>query len=877
MAINPYTGVNTNTLRLFSNGESFLDNEGEPLVGQAVFYDNDHLHIPCVIYDKDGNKINNPVLTTNSGRLSYDVYLKNDKAYTVFFYKFQTGSVSPVFQFSVVLPKNIFVFDYGENPQSVEDYFDNVDKMADHIQDFHVGKIYGLKGYYTPGDKDLVYYKCEEYTGENDRGSTFTVFSADEECYTLRLIQSSVKYFDVRHFGIMPYNNSYVNISQLQNCDTYCYNNGYTLSFFPSKINGVYNNGYYFQNANLNLISNIWGTADTYLYFTNSNASLKFEDTRLNVRTSGVCNINITGTTLYQSNIHAGSESGVTLNPTINYVIDQYTTATIVAKNVNLIIITDSTNNVYNIDNCNIFSEAKINLANNNTIKHSHIRQSHFLNLTQSNIKNQTLSGNILNKDEWTQTYYWLAFAIVGKQQEIDLDGSVTIGGYTLDIDVDTVIKNGTLSNGTITFAQGLFTMENVTCSSSALIKTYTTVKTTSNNYNAILTGCTFEQGNKSQFICKTLKATNCDFLSAGVGDITGLNIDCEYIKAVNCKFYCDVFACSYIADNPYYISYFSNNNFHSNLYIRPGTATSSEYISSDWGLSYQMWNYGCTIMNNNFYEAADSAGHIRIYQITWDNQTVPNQTGYISNLLHITNNNIISNISQLPTDNNRAWNWIQWPERPTPNNPATGVLFKWTGAYTYNNNKGDFAFKYKLYQNCKTQRYSSLNESQYNVNDLICFRAADFITPSFAFLWKSPIYPFIFCFEEEKSRRRISYKMSFISWYSDTTNVYNNVYTNSHINSYSNSDSDITTYAWTKKHEEIAPTNINLKGVGDLAVSNYTEPYILYEGELTNTKLNNSLRIYTYDVEDGYPSTWAYQPDEECYHDVIINCEVFD
>jgi hypothetical protein len=865
MAINP------NLLRLFSNGESFLDNDGKPLVGNVSFYDRDNPGRTCLIYDKDGTTIQNPMPTTSTGRLEKDVYLENNKAYLIEFAKYIPELSAYLFQYSVELPKNIFVFQYDDElSSSVVTYFDNVDQMTNEIGPFVDGKIYGLKGYYTAGDKDIVYYRCEAYTGENDGGSTFTVNSAeDEQQHTLRIIPPAEKYFDVRHFGIFPSNSEYINLSQLSNCDNYCYTNGYIMSFVPSGSYAIY----FIQNANLNLLSTIFGTSETVIDFTNSTSTLKLDDCLIKINASAGCSITLNGTTIHQSNIGTDAESYITPVPTINYIVDQYSASTISAKDVNFIILANTTDNVYNIENCKIYSNAKINLAKQNTIKYCYIRQSFFYNLTEANIKQQTLLGNTTNKSDWSVSYYWIAFLIVGKQQEIDLQGSVGLGGYTLDIDVDTVIKNGSLSNGTITFSQGLFTMENVTCSSSATIKTYTTVKTTSNNYNAIITGCTFETGNKSQFICRTLKATNCDFMSAGTGTPYGFNIDCEYVNAVNCNFYCDVFTCSYIASTKY-TSYFSNNNFHSNLYIRPGTATSSAYISADWGTSYNMWNYGCTIMNNNFYEAADNAGHIRIFQITWDNQTVGNQAGYITELLQINDNIIISNIKQTPLDTERKWNWIQWPERPDPNNPATGVLYQFTGAYSYKNNKGDFSFKYKIFKYCKTRRYEEYLESDYKVNELICAKNVRSDKAN-AWLWKSPLYPFIFSFGENKSKRIIKYKVTMDSWYCDISNLDNATWAYGHEHVLYNSDFE--RYIWNTY--DSTPNQIHyIKGVGDINYK-YAPPFMIYEGELVNNVIGaehkgEGISIVTYNREDGFPDTWSHQPDANCYHNVILTVE---
>ena len=224
---------------------------------------------------------------------------------------------------------------------------------------------------------------------------------------------------------------------------------------------------------------------------------------------------------------------------------------------------------------------------------------------------------------------------IVGKQQEIDLNGNVSLGGYTLDININTVIKNGTLSNGNITYPQGQFTMENVICNSNAIIRPYTELYNMNNGYNVFLNNCEFLS--PSQFKCRTLKANNCIFGS-------GCYIDCMNVNVVNNTFKCDVHTASYVS-NTNLIAFFSNNIFeYSNLYIRPGTESSNYYISEDWSDSRTMWNYGCTIINNTFKEGGNGqTGHIIIYPQVWyrtgrnyEDTIIPDQTGYICKELNI-------------------------------------------------------------------------------------------------------------------------------------------------------------------------------------------------------------------------------------------------
>lgn len=888
--------INPNLLRLFSNGESFLDNSGKPLVGEIEIYNKDQMRIPCTIYDVNGNSIRNPQPTTDIGRPVQNIYLENKKSYIINFYKYIGESrFDREFQYSVELPKNIFVVDNVEG--FAVWYFDKISQMTSEGQHYEVGKIYGLKGYYEAGDKDIVYYKCENYVGGDDGGSNITVYDiGDEIRYTMRLIPPSEKYFDVRHFGIFPYPNETVNLSQLQRCDTYCHENGYIMSFVPNDDSAIY----FIENANTTLQSEIYGTSKTVLSFSNSTVNLTLEDSFVNISNNN-STINVYGSTLHQSN-NADNNQNTKLNPSINYIVDKYTPNKIVAKDVNLIITTDSTENVYDIDNCSIYAENKINLGKANTIKNCYIKQSYFTNFSQNNIKQQTLSGNRTNKSDWFLSYYWIAFLIVGKQQEIDLNGDVGLGGYTLDINVNTVIKNGTLSNGNITYPQGQFTMENVTCNSNAIIRPYTELYNLNNDYNVFLNNCEFIS--PSQFKCRTLKANNCIFGS-------GCYIDCMYVNVVNNTFKCDVHTASYVS-NTNLIAFFSNNIFeYSNLYIRPGTESSNYYISEDWSDSRTMWNYGCTIINNTFKEGGNGqTGHIIIYPQVWyrtgrnyEDTIIPDQTGYICKELNITNNTVITNFKPSHWDLNRPFYFVQWPDRPTPGDPSTGKLYKYTGAYTYKNNTGDCFDNLKIL-NLLTRRTSDGNV--YNPEILVfkgTFGGTSSGTYSGYALAKIPLDVFIFSFGEEKTKREIKYKFNVDSKYLNfdiPSQIIESLYLSDEY-SIVDDNNTIKHIRWRDKNEEVGVQKY-LKGIGSLTYSYFQDGQTKTEKQNIETPKNifvstnvaqylgamvylptnetsaDQIRMYfphicaTYTINDGYPATTGH--DEDPYHWVIIRFE---
>ncbi len=892
--------INPNLLRLFSNGESFLDNSGKPLVGEIEVFDKDQMGRPCQIYDVNGNYISNPQPTTDIGRPVQNIYLENKKSYIINFYKYIGESrFDREFQYSVELPKNIFVVDYGEDIDSQAVwYFDTMDKMTAEGQHYEVGRIYGLKGYYEAGDKDIVYYRCEDYVGGDDGGSNISVYDiSDEVMKTMRLIPPSEKYFDVRHFGVFPYPNETVNLSQLQRCDTYCYENGYVMSFVPNDDNAIY----FIENANTTLQSEIYGTSQTLLSFSNSTVNLTLDDCFVNISNNN-STINVYGYTLHQSN-NANNNQNTKLNPSINYIVDKYTPNKIEAKNVNLIITTDSIENVYDIDNCKIYSENKINLGKANTIKNCYIKQSYFTNLSENNIKNQTLSGNTTNKSDWFLSYYWIAFLIVGKQQIIDLNGDVSLGGYTLDIDVDTVIRNGTLSNGNITYPQGQFTMENVTCNSNAIIRPYTELYNLNNGYNVYLNNCKFQS--PCQFKCRTLIANNCVFGS-------GCYIDCMYVNVVNNTFKCDVSTASYVSNNNL-IASLSNNIFeYSNLYIRPGTEASSGYISEDWNESKTMWNYGCTIINNTFKEGGNGqTGHIIIYPQVWyrtgrnyEDTIIADQTGYICKELNISNNNVVTNFTPSHWDLNKPFYFVQWPDRPTPGDPSTGKLYKYTGAYTYKNNTGD------CFDNLKILNLLTRRSTDGNVNnpEIVVSKGTwgGSVAGTYCYykVAKIPLEVFIFSFGEERSKREIKYKFNvdskyldyeipsqlIESWYLSDTYVIENA------NNYKKQ------LMWYKKnlYEDVEGSAQYLKGIGSMTytyiqggqtktetqniespknifISTNVPQYLGSDAYITDNTASSMIAYFppicaTYEVTDGYPATTGH--DQDPYHWVIIRFE---
>ena len=337
--------MNTNNLRLFSAGWSFIDNNGKPLLGEVSFYDKDDTTQPCDVYDSEGTVIANPIQTTDTGRTVQPVYLENDKIYTVFFYKYTEGNKE--LQYSVEIPKNTFVFDFGSDTQTQLVYFPNVATMTSSHYPWREDNIYGLLGYYESGDTDVVFYKAKKRTNGDPNpngGSVLVGYDTDGNAYTLLLNSNyNTPYFDVRHFGIVPSMHNEVNNSSLALCDSYCHDNGYIMSFTKNGNDSVYT----FRNLQYTFLSTIYATSDITLYFVNSNIPrLELDNCHPVIsadnETSG--QVMVYADELWLST--KGSEN-VILNPSIVYYIDaEWSQQEITAKNCK-IIIQDNYNNTY--------------------------------------------------------------------------------------------------------------------------------------------------------------------------------------------------------------------------------------------------------------------------------------------------------------------------------------------------------------------------------------------------------------------------------------------------------------------------------------------------------------------------------------------------
>lgn len=235
-------------MRQFDTLQSYMDNDGCPLVGRARFCKDEGGELKAIM-DCDGNLIDSIVFTDASGRLSRQVFL-DDSDYYVFFDRYD-GNANPFTdddddswnnQFSVKSlydTFNIVVDTVGEQCVDTIEDLRELDPRIVHGDSAR--KFVKVMGYYEPGDKEPVHYYWDlaDTSGDDDGGSIIKVEGIEQGRWHL---VSGLTIVDVRHFGAFP--NSAPQIEPEQNNSVYhavIYAQEHGLNvFFPSVGNDIY-------------------------------------------------------------------------------------------------------------------------------------------------------------------------------------------------------------------------------------------------------------------------------------------------------------------------------------------------------------------------------------------------------------------------------------------------------------------------------------------------------------------------------------------------------------------------------------------------------------------------------------------------------------
>lgn len=195
-------------MRQFDNKNSWLDLDGKPLAGRVKFC---RLHTTELenIYDNQGNLSDNPIFTNTIGQLNWQVFLADNKDYTVRFEKYVgNGDMTEdednwLFQYSC---DNLWDI-YGINVDSTT--FQLVNNITDlraldpaTITTRDNRKVVILGGYNNIGDKPQVMYIWNATSIENDNGGSVIKVS-DISTGRWELVNTfGANGIDVRHFGV---------------------------------------------------------------------------------------------------------------------------------------------------------------------------------------------------------------------------------------------------------------------------------------------------------------------------------------------------------------------------------------------------------------------------------------------------------------------------------------------------------------------------------------------------------------------------------------------------------------------------------------------------------------------------------------------------
>ena len=277
-------------MRNFDESQTWLDNNGQPLIGRLTFY---KLHTSEIaqIYNVNGTAIANPVFTNTIGQTVYQVFLDNDIDYTVEFEKYigngimqdDTDEANWEFQYSNDCPSIKIVLEIETDAiQSVNTISDLRALDPQTVATRGNGKYIELLGYNNPLDKPIVYYKWNASSIAADNGGSI-IKVADISTGRWELVnlfdQNGV---DVRHFGVFgaaSRTDATDNMSNIiYNASQYASGIGKVLHFpaIPGlglswyKMNNLTINGAIFENT-----TRVFGnTGTTNTIYVNENSNL---------------------------------------------------------------------------------------------------------------------------------------------------------------------------------------------------------------------------------------------------------------------------------------------------------------------------------------------------------------------------------------------------------------------------------------------------------------------------------------------------------------------------------------------------------------------------------------------------------------------------
>lgn len=195
-------------MRMFDNKNSWLDDDGKPLLGRVKFC---KLHTTVLenVYDNQGYVCNNPMFTNTIGQLDSQVFLKDNTDYTVRFEKYiGNGDMSEdqdnwLYIYSCDDLWNTFGVEVDSSTfQLVNNINDlrNTNPNTITTRDNH--KVIILGGYNVIGDKPQVMYIWNPNNTDSDNGGDIIKVNNISNGRWELVNNFGQNGVDVRHFGV---------------------------------------------------------------------------------------------------------------------------------------------------------------------------------------------------------------------------------------------------------------------------------------------------------------------------------------------------------------------------------------------------------------------------------------------------------------------------------------------------------------------------------------------------------------------------------------------------------------------------------------------------------------------------------------------------
>ena len=406
---------------------SYLDNEGKPLIGRFSFY-RANTEILATIYDSEGNVIDNPVLSNTIGQPEIQVFLPNEDIMIVVEKANEDNTFE--FQYSFIDPYKVFdvLLESGGFPIAPTiTALRNTD--PNEIEAQYGFKEIVLAGYNSYGDKPSVHYKWIDNLAAADNGGNIIAGNtADYGRWSL--VVDSLDNVDVRHFGVFAKRNTGdtddTMAQQTNVAAVYTDQVGKKL-YFPSIF--IDSNSYYrISNATIN-----GEFADnTYLYSVSGTSYITVGDTLPTVASGNAGTMYFTGKVLKTSMVEmiypVVSVTNVHFNPTEKLIFDKNLVPANTVQNysysditVQFTALTGKT--IWTLNNCEIISDNYIQPAAHK-FTGCEIKESYFVaTITANNINSMTFTNCSSEPYYWTKFELYLTYMLKQGYYDIDLKG----------------------------------------------------------------------------------------------------------------------------------------------------------------------------------------------------------------------------------------------------------------------------------------------------------------------------------------------------------------------------------------------------------------------------------------------------------------------